>query len=253
MTTGIHALTEKEKETLRLLVSGYDAKSMASHLGLSVHTINERLREARRKMAVSSSREAARQLRAAEGPGAPKILADAFLGDASRGDAAPGRASPVAAPRMVRGRGWVIGGFAMSAITALIALASLSGTADAPDAAPATAAATPTSGSAAAIAARRFLELVDEGDWAASWDATGRAFHSSNTIQGWTDASKQVRPPLGALVSRTLIGDEWVPAPPSGYRIVKFRTDFANKAGAIETLSLSLEDGGWKVAGITID
>ena len=56
MTAGFQSLTEKEKETLRLLVSGYDAKSMARHLGLSVHTINERLRDARRKMAVSSSR-----------------------------------------------------------------------------------------------------------------------------------------------------------------------------------------------------
>ena len=56
MINGYQALTEKEKETLRLLVSGYDAKSMARQLGLSVHTINERLRDARRKMAVSSSR-----------------------------------------------------------------------------------------------------------------------------------------------------------------------------------------------------
>ena len=56
MTEGYQSLTEKEKQTLRLVVQGYDAKSMARHLGLSVHTINERLRYARRKMAVSSSR-----------------------------------------------------------------------------------------------------------------------------------------------------------------------------------------------------
>ena len=79
-TMGIQALTEKEKETLRLLVSGYDAKSMARHLGLSVHTVNERLRDARRKMAVSSSREAARQYaRANAGP--PKPLGTSFWGE----------------------------------------------------------------------------------------------------------------------------------------------------------------------------
>jgi DNA-binding CsgD family transcriptional regulator len=49
-------LTGKEKQTLRLLVSGHDAKSMARELGLSVQTVNERLRDAQRKMAVSSSR-----------------------------------------------------------------------------------------------------------------------------------------------------------------------------------------------------
>ena len=53
---GCRALTEKEKQTLRLIVRGHDAKSTARSLGLSVHTINERLRDARRKLAVSSSR-----------------------------------------------------------------------------------------------------------------------------------------------------------------------------------------------------
>ena len=65
-THGLDALTEKEKQTLRLIVRGHDAKSVARDLDLSVHTINERLRDARRKLAVSSSREAARLLFAAE-------------------------------------------------------------------------------------------------------------------------------------------------------------------------------------------
>ena len=66
MNDGFQALTEREKETLRLLLGGHDAKSIARELGLSVHTINERLREARRKIGVSSSREAARLLGEAE-------------------------------------------------------------------------------------------------------------------------------------------------------------------------------------------
>ena len=101
MTAGIHTLTEKEKETLRLLVSGYDAKSMARHLGLSVHTINERLRDARRKMAVSSSREAARQLREIEHR-TPQILADKALGEAAALPDVEDQTTPAEAPRMVR-------------------------------------------------------------------------------------------------------------------------------------------------------
>ena len=46
MMEGYQALTGKEKEALRLLLNGHDAKSMASHLGLSVHTVYERLRDA---------------------------------------------------------------------------------------------------------------------------------------------------------------------------------------------------------------
>ena len=79
MDEGIGALSERERETLRLLLVGHDAKSIARRLGLSVHTINERLRDARRKMGVSSSREAARLLVEAEAPSA-NSLADKELG-----------------------------------------------------------------------------------------------------------------------------------------------------------------------------
>ncbi|HCB77875.1 MAG TPA: LuxR family transcriptional regulator, partial [Erythrobacter sp.] len=39
---------------------------------------------------------------------------------------------------------------------------------------------------------------------------------------------------------------------PQGITIVKFRTDFANRAGVVETISLVREDGAWKVAGIYV-
>src|SRR3569623_548215 len=86
MSDGFQALSEREKEPLRLLLSGHDAKSIAAALGLSVHTVNERLREARRKLGASSSRQAARILAEAEQagpnfsghhfPGAPRFSAD---------------------------------------------------------------------------------------------------------------------------------------------------------------------------------
>ncbi|HEY8618239.1 LuxR C-terminal-related transcriptional regulator [Phenylobacterium sp.] len=49
---------------LRLLAEGHMAKSIAVELGLSVNTVNERLREARRKTGAGSSRELARALKA---------------------------------------------------------------------------------------------------------------------------------------------------------------------------------------------
>jgi DNA-binding CsgD family transcriptional regulator len=246
MTAAIQTLTEKEKETLRLLVSGYDAKSMARHLGLSVHTINERLRDARRKMAVSSSREAARQLRAVEAA-APEILGDEAFGDAT-GVGAEEIATSAEAPRMVRPLGWIVGGL-MSLSLALFAFASMSGTAGAPAAAPTTAPAE----SAAVAAARDWLALVDKGDWNKSWEGTGQSFKALNTVETWARVSETVRPPLGALKSRVLLSEQEVPAPPYGYQMVKFRTDYANKAGAIETLSLIREGGAWRVVGVTIE
>jgi DNA-binding CsgD family transcriptional regulator len=86
-TEGYRALTEKEKQTLRLIVRGHDAESIARNLDLSVHTINERLRDARRKMSVSSSREAARMLLDTEGgdhqPFGPNSLGDTKIGEAA--------------------------------------------------------------------------------------------------------------------------------------------------------------------------
>ena len=48
----IETLTDREREVLRLLLAGHTAKSAASELDLSVHTINDYLREARRKLGV---------------------------------------------------------------------------------------------------------------------------------------------------------------------------------------------------------
>ena len=248
---GYQALTDKEKETLRLLVNGYDAKSMARHLGLSVHTINERLRDARRKMAVSSSREAARQLREAEA-GSPQLLVDTSFGAAPAcgpdhtGSVTPGPAAP-------RRAVWLIGGTIMfSLVVAAIALSS--GTATAPVAAPATAAATAAAAETeAAQIARYWLELGDAGRWDDAYAGTSATFQSNNTGAHWSDVSRQVRVPLGALRSRVLISDDDVPTPPSGARIVKFLTSFAAKPSAIETLALVRENGAWKVTGIYLD
>jgi DNA-binding CsgD family transcriptional regulator len=53
-------LTEAERQVLRLLAQGHTAKSAATQLRLTEGAVNERLREARRKTGVGSSRELAR-------------------------------------------------------------------------------------------------------------------------------------------------------------------------------------------------
>ena len=56
------ALNAHELEILQLLANGHTAKSIAARLGRSETAINERLRDARRKTGVGSSRELARLL-----------------------------------------------------------------------------------------------------------------------------------------------------------------------------------------------
>lgn len=256
MTAGLDALTEKEKDALRLLLRGHDAKSSARELGLSVHTVNERLREARRKLGVTSSREAARRLLAEEGqnPEAPhEFHADKALGDAPEAAAAAGMTASAT-------RRWVgqrpalalIGVLAMSLVLAALFLPA-SPLSVLPAAAPAPVLAAETDAAAAARAAEAFLTLVDEGRWAESYAATGAEFRRLNTLAVWSEVSERVRPPLGKLLTRDLTGNEWVPAPPAGYRLIKFRSAYANGTQQTESLSLAWEDGAWKVAGITFD
>lgn len=58
------ALSARELEILRLLTAGHTVKTIAARLGRSEASINERLRDARRKTGVGSSRELARLLAA---------------------------------------------------------------------------------------------------------------------------------------------------------------------------------------------
>ena len=158
---GLTALTEKEKQTLRLIVRGHDAKSVAQQLDLSVHTINERLRDARRKLSVSSSREAVRMLLDAEG-GAIASPPPEYMGDRRIGEAPPqpmtdeSRAPVVGVGHGIRRPRIIIGATLMTLVLGLFALGGLTQMASAPpQAAPVSATAADP---AVVEAARRFLQ-----------------------------------------------------------------------------------------------
>jgi DNA-binding CsgD family transcriptional regulator len=248
MSAGFQTLTEKEKQTLRLMGRGHDTKSMARHLGLSVHTINERLRAARQKLSVSSSREAARLLLETEG-GTPQSFGDKEIGEAGPGaDAAGEEASIDRRLGAVRSRRVIAGVLIMSLFIGIAALLLQ----------PSSTAADQSAGAAAEQAqivqsARDWLALVDAGRWEDSWRATGAQFRALNTVAVWTRVSLSARAPLGAVRSRVMLSEESVPAPPNGYEMVKFRTSFANRANATETVTLAHEDGTWKVVGCWIE
>ena len=258
MSAGYQTLSEKEKQTLRLIVRGYDAKSLARHLGLSIHTVNERLRDARRKLQVSSSREAARLLYETEG-GDPQKLADKQIGEAESSRVMEQDGTPGTGQGRTHGPAGVITGVViMSIFLGVLALSLLSDgtTPSAQSNAPSsvgTAAPLAVSESAVVRSARDWLVLGDQERWNDGWLATASSFRKLNTAQKWADVAKQVRVPLSALVSRTALSQESVPAPPAGVEVVKFRTSFANRADVIETVSLAREGADWKVVGIYVD
>lgn len=253
---GFWALTEKEKQTLRLIVRGHDAKSTARSLGLSVHTINERLRDARRKMSVSSSREAARLLLEAEGgevgPPIPDLFVDTKIGDDAPRTAMDQETAPIGGAGRTHRPSWIIiGVLIMTLVLALLALAASPHGASTP--LPTAIAGREAPNPEVVDTARHFLALLDQGRWDESYQATRAAFRKRNTAEVWAAESVKARGPLGPMLTRTFDSQQNLPAPPSGYEVVKFRTRFANRAEVVETVTLDREDGGWRVAGIMIE
>ena len=248
----LDSLTSKEKETLRLILRGHDAKSMARELGLSVHTINDRLRCARRKLEVTSSREAARLLGEHE-RAAPENFADKDLGgvpdEAESQTAKPSNAGhpDQRKPRIPLIR--AAGAFVMITLAVAIALATAGSFADKPVSEEIMSSRASETDAVLETAARDWLELVDASDWQASYDAAGQAFQEPNTVATWRDASEMARIPLGDVATRKLAGVQFLNAPPGGYQVVRFRTDFANRNGVTEHVTLEKEGDVWKVVG----
>ncbi|MEM7702559.1 MAG: DUF4019 domain-containing protein [Pseudomonadota bacterium] len=251
---GLDLLSEKEREVLRLITRGHDAKSAASELGLSVHTINERLRAARRKLDVTSSREAARRLFSSE-TGSNEKSVSKQMGEVIS-LASPNASSPVQPHRRVAVR---IGGVLLMSVMVL-ALAVWMG---APQGDPAVSQGEGDKENVVAFlkpadkapedAARAWLTLVDTADWEASFDAAGASFRAVNTVEGWEAASQQARVPLGAAVEREVISTDFIAAPPKGYTLVKFLTKFEGGVMGVEHVTIEREGEALKVIGYFID
>lgn len=251
----VHTLSEREKETLRLLLRGHDAKSAATTLGLSVHTVNERLREARRKLGVGSSREAARLLAEVEDPN--------FSGDKLLGVAAatlPGRDHDASdnSPRKGQTSTWLFRGMMiMLAIVAVVAVATVfqvdGGMRPTPVALAASSSASDKTGTAAAEA---WAKLLDGQRWGESWKASATLFKSKITEAGWVSTIQPLRSQLGPVSSRSLksvTSANTLPGAPDGdYKIVQFDTAFAKKSDAVETVVLTREGTAWVVGGYFI-
>ena len=108
-------------------------------------------------------------------------------------------------------------------------------------------------------AALEWLALVDKGDWEASFAEAGRPFRDPNTTDMWREASEKVRVPLGAMVERQTRTVELV-EPREGVgsgrkpsAVVRFATQFENRAGVIESVTLEQEYGAWRVVGYVIE
>ena len=106
-------------------------------------------------------------------------------------------------------------------------------------------------------AALTWLDLVDEGEYAKSWENAVQYFKNTVTEQQWRQALSAVRRPLGKVVSRKLKSRQYatsLPGAPDGeYVVIQFEASFENKKASVETITPMLDkDGKWRVSGYYI-
>ena len=110
---------------------------------------------------------------------------------------------------------------------------------------------------AAVKAAASWLLLVDNGDYDKSWEEAAAYFRNAIPKGQWQQTIAAVRKPLGDVIMREMDSRNAVtslPGAPDGeYVVIQFKTSFANKKAAIETITPMLEkDGTWRVSGYYI-
>lgn len=102
-----------------------------------------------------------------------------------------------------------------------------------------------------------WLQLIDNGEYAKSWDNAAEYFKKAAGEEDWSKQMVAVRKPLGKLVERKVASKEYTTsmagAPDGEYVIVKYQTTFENKESAVETVTAKKsENGTWRVCGYYI-
>jgi hypothetical protein len=97
--------------------------------------------------------------------------------------------------------------------------------------------------------AKQWLVLVDDKNYAQSWSEAGKAFQNRQKTDAWAKDAEVRREPLGAVASRSL---KSIDLSRSNIAVIKYDSVFAHKASAIETITLSFENGGWVVTEYSV-
>jgi hypothetical protein len=106
-------------------------------------------------------------------------------------------------------------------------------------------------------AANQWLNIIDNGQYAESWDLTAEMFRKAVEKKTWEKQMLAFREPLGKVINREVTKKEYMtsmPGAPDGeYVVIQYSTNFENKKNAIETITpMKDKDGKWRVSGYYI-
>jgi len=106
-------------------------------------------------------------------------------------------------------------------------------------------------------AASAWLKLLDNGQYAQSWQDSSSYFRKRVTESDWVSTIASLRQTLGGLAARELsstgIATSLPGAPDGNYVVIQYDTSFTNKRSASETVIMMLDkDGQYRLAGYFI-
>jgi hypothetical protein len=105
----------------------------------------------------------------------------------------------------------------------------------------------------ATAAAMEFLQLVDSGEYAESWDRAATLMEEKVTRDEWVEKLTGARARSGALVERKEKSASYSTtaqdSPDGEYILLIYESRFQKTESIEEYVTVMLEDGRWKVAG----
>ncbi len=99
-----------------------------------------------------------------------------------------------------------------------------------------------------------WLALMDAGKYDDARTAAAAVVRAAVSKEAWSQTMVAVRTPLGKVEQRSISSAQFtksLPGSPDGeYVVTEYKTHFAHKADAVETVVTSKEtDGVWRVSG----
>lgn len=110
---------------------------------------------------------------------------------------------------------------------------------------------------ASAMTSKAWLDLIDKGQYGASWDES--SFLMKRTIKRgeWEQAMTMTRKPLGNVTSRQVADQRTAKNPhgllPGDYMVMFYNTSFSHKSNGHELVTLFFENGQWRVLTYQFD
>jgi len=110
---------------------------------------------------------------------------------------------------------------------------------------------------AALQAVQSWLGIMDAGQYAQAWEQAAPSFQKAGTQDGWVQKSKDIRAPLGKVVSRKVtsqVSTTKLPGMPDGtYFVAEFHTQFEDFPSAKEQVAMAQDSSGtWQAVAYLI-